>query len=479
MRDLLDIRKFIFEASPQDQLVLCTLIKKTGSSYRQVGAKKLVSLSGESRGLLSGGCLEGAIERAARENWDRMPFTESFSTLSEEDRLMGYQTGCQGIIEILFEQVPARTENILGWKSQIDKMIPYNPIRLIVLGCGADAPPFAGLAQELGWDLRFIDYRSDLAKPDNFSYGRVELIPLTDIPAHIPEGRNVAVVLMTHNYEADLEILRGLRNHHLGYLGCLGPHARYEKLKEDLQNFHEVSLSKDIQRVVSAPAGIFSHSSSPSEISLSIVAQIQEQLVERHNVNTWTLLLVAGESKRFGGVKALAEWQGETFLSKALKTAAEFSGCRRTMVVTGGHAPLLQTYLGAVSSVHNDSWMNGMGTSISCGLRAIMMKDPKVENVLILPVDQPLIENSHLQKLLKASACSDRCAMTSHADIAGPPAIIPKKYFPLALTLEGDSGLKSILKNSDMISVEGPSALLDVDHHSDFADLHNYIESGL
>ena len=73
MKDLLNIREFISERR-NEELVLCTLVRKVGSSYRAVGAKKVISLSGGSIGLLSGGCLEASIEKTAREKFDEMPF---------------------------------------------------------------------------------------------------------------------------------------------------------------------------------------------------------------------------------------------------------------------------------------------------------------------------------------------------------------------------------------------------------------------
>jgi molybdenum cofactor cytidylyltransferase len=467
MRDLLDIRKFIVEAPPQERLALCTLTKKVGSSYRGVGAKKLVSLSGSSCGLLSGGCLEASIEKTARERWHEMPFTESFSTLSEEDRLLGYQTGCQGLIEILFQQVPLRGDDALEWKEKIDELLPYDPIKLVLIGCGADAQAYRFMGRELGWQLHFIDYRRDLAQAEHFPDERVDYLPLKEIPAHIPEGDRTAVVLMTHNYEADLEILRGLKNHRLGYLGCLGPAIRYQKLKNDLWKLYDEKVSDHLDRVAHAPAGIFSHSSSPSEIALSILAQIQDHLIESKSLNAWTLILAAGASRRFGSVKAHALWRGQTFLERSLKTARSFSGISRTLVVTGGHAEALSNDLKDIPNIYNPDWHEGMGSSIATGVKEIIRRDAKAEMIAILPVDQPLIEIAHLEDLLHQSRLSKRCALTAGKDFLGPPAMLPARYFGLAANLSGENGLKRILSPNDMIAVQSEAAAQDFDHPDD------------
>ena len=323
MRDLVELREFCEHYKNDEGLVMCTLVRKSGSSYRGVGAKKLVATDGKSCGLLSGGCLEGSIEKSARERKHEMPFVESFSTLSDEDRLMGYQVGCQGIIDILFERVPVQPSSSqdTNWQTTLDLILPYGshvpaagvrvelvgkdcgrreftseltferndsfiiepwtePISLFIIGCGADADAYPALARSLGWKIKLIDYRSDLVSKERFPSDDIEHVALKEIAARIPQSERAAVVLMTHNYEADLEIMRGLKDHRIGYLGALGPMSRYQKIKQDLFSFDGTQLPSVIDSVVSAPAGLFSHCRSPSEIALSVVSQIQERLVE-------------------------------------------------------------------------------------------------------------------------------------------------------------------------------------------------------
>lgn len=462
MRDLLEMRSFIEQSLVDDELVLCTLVSKKGSSYRGVGAKKVISLKGTSCGLLSGGCLEGSIEKTAREELSRMPFVKSFSTLAEEDRLMGYQTGCQGVIDILFEKISINTE--------LNQLLPYDPVELYVVGCGADAPAYRDLGRALGWNLYFLDYRSDLAKTAHFPGEKVQCLPLSKIAERIPQGRRVAVILMTHNYEADLEILRGIKNHRIGYLGCLGPAARYEKLKSDLLHFYSENVGSEIESVVSAPCGLFPHSQSPHEIALSVIAEIQGKLVEQQAANNWTLILAAGASSRFGSPKALAEFQGRTLLARALETAKSFSQ-DKTLVVLGGYAEILEEHVGQTRSIFNPRWKEGMGTSIATGIQKIRELDANVDNIAILPVDQPLVSAQHLQGLSKQSELTQRCALTSGADFVGPPAVLPQVFFERALQLQGERGLKSFLKPSEIILVDGPMAMLDVDSPDDLKQL--------
>jgi xanthine dehydrogenase accessory factor len=307
MRDLIDLRAF-WTAHAGSPLVLCTLVRKKHFGYRAVGAKKIVGLEGLSCGLLSGGCLEGDIERAARDHPDALPFIRSFSTMNDTDRLFGYQAGCGGVIDILFERLPDSTQDMdlylpFGEKpkaggveislseSSLGRRIfvesskdcdaffdPWiSPLNLCVIGCGPDAPALADFALPMGWQVRFIDYRSNYSLPPS-TPGPAEIIPLEEIADSIGEGAHTAIMLMTHNYEADLKILSGLAGRHYGYIGCLGPRQRYEQMKRDMPKIHGIALDPEWETIVHAPAGLFINGRAPEEIALSIIAQIQSLL---------------------------------------------------------------------------------------------------------------------------------------------------------------------------------------------------------
>ena len=308
MRQLRDLDHF-WTAHAGQRLALCTLVGKQGSSYCAPGAKKIVAIdSAGSCGLLSGGCLEGDIEQTARAGWDSMPFTKSFSTLSETDRLLGYQTGCAGVIEILFERLPDAPADrslylpygpargiagvqIADGRRRLAAVQPAAaaggffdawivPVRLYVIGCGSDAPAFAELAMPLGWDLHFIDYRRDHQLPSGLGIAATT-VPLGEIARRIEEGPQTAIVLMTHNYEADLQLVADLNGRRYGYLGCLGPARRYRQIKDDLLAMRGIAIDPAWEKIVQAPAGLLPGQRTPESIALSIIAQIHQELQQQ------------------------------------------------------------------------------------------------------------------------------------------------------------------------------------------------------
>lgn len=308
MRDIENILAFWRNHDSED-LVLATIVRKQYSGYRAVGAKKIMSRK-DACGLLSGGCLEADIMGTAHQYWMHLPVLKTFSTTGSTDRFLGYQTGCAGVIDVLFERLPARTQDkslyIPYGKKRLAEGVNVSleainlghrrfasepsgdntdsffdswiePITLCIVGCGPDAPALFEMAAMMGWQVHLLDYR-----PDYVATGPLTtLCPLAEMTAHIPEGERVAVILMTHHYEADLRILNGLSGKRLGYLGCLGPRQRFEQLKTDLMNEFGTQLSSGFESIVHAPAGLFSRGRCPEEIALSITSQIQSILRNR------------------------------------------------------------------------------------------------------------------------------------------------------------------------------------------------------
>lgn len=307
MRDLRNLRKF-WAHHLHTGLVLCTIVGKSGSGYRGLGAKKLVAHAGDSCGRLSGGCLDGAIVAAALDGARAFPFRETFSTMSEEDRLFGYQSGCAGTIDILFERIRADAciddylpfgadarfaamavsleDESLGARHRLQSLPeasdaktfvdPWRkPVHLALIGAGPHACVFESLAGNLGWDMRVLDYRADHAV--DMQAAACAILPVADLGAQVPQGGHVAVVLATHNYEADLRIMAQLAGGHFGYFGCIGPRKRFEQMTQDLLRFHHVTLAPAWAASVKAPAGIFK-GNTPEDIALSVVADIQMTL---------------------------------------------------------------------------------------------------------------------------------------------------------------------------------------------------------
>jgi xanthine/CO dehydrogenase XdhC/CoxF family maturation factor len=97
---------------------LATVVKVEGSSYRQAGARMLVTEDGFLTGAISGGCLEGdALRKALLSIHQKKNKLVTYNTSNEDDVEIGLQLGCNGIVHILFEY--------------IDDEVANNPIQLL------------------------------------------------------------------------------------------------------------------------------------------------------------------------------------------------------------------------------------------------------------------------------------------------------------------------------------------------------------
>lgn len=87
-------------------MALATVVKVEGSSYRQPGARMLVTEDGRLTGAISGGCLEGdALRKALLVIHRREKKLITYDTHQDDHAEFGVQLGCNGIVHILFEYI--------------------------------------------------------------------------------------------------------------------------------------------------------------------------------------------------------------------------------------------------------------------------------------------------------------------------------------------------------------------------------------
>src|SRR3984885_3244602 len=90
-----------------ESLVLGTIVRTEGSTYRKAGARILFSESGDASGLLSGGGLEADLrERAARVLRSGKPERAIFDSRTSDDPIWGIGLGCEGASDIWLQLVP-------------------------------------------------------------------------------------------------------------------------------------------------------------------------------------------------------------------------------------------------------------------------------------------------------------------------------------------------------------------------------------
>ncbi|WP_223881877.1 XdhC family protein [Niallia endozanthoxylica] len=303
--------------------VLATIIHVEGSAYLKEGTTMLFLENGKTIGLISPGCLEEDLFFHVKEVFaSGICRTVVYDLSAQNDFSWGQGMGCNGKLYILLEYVDEKMKQNLrkvydylqqGKKIlHIKKLTPdfsvtasayitetghffghlyddisdyvdwnlptgtnlchllysqiYSPQnKLIIFGAGPDARPLANYAAELGFLVTVCDWRESLCNLTYFPKAEQCILGFPGkIFQKITIHENDFVVLMTHQFKRDQEILSYLEEQNPGYLGILGSQHRTKKLFR--QN--------KIPPWVSAPVGLPIGAVGPGEIAISIVAEI-------------------------------------------------------------------------------------------------------------------------------------------------------------------------------------------------------------
>ncbi|MDP9079533.1 MAG: XdhC family protein [Bacteroidota bacterium] len=151
-------------------------------------------------------------------------------------------------------------------------------VSLVIFGAGNDAIPMVQFAAVLGWQVTLVDGRANYAVPERFPLAKKIIISKPgQALAQLKFDERSAVVLMTHNYNYDLAILRQLLQIQLPYVASLGPKKRLRRMLDEIQE-GGIDIKPQQLNSVYGPAGIDIGSENADEIALAIIAEIQAVL---------------------------------------------------------------------------------------------------------------------------------------------------------------------------------------------------------
>lgn len=139
--------------------------------------------------------------------------------------------------------------------------------KIVIVGDNYDVNALVGIVAELGWDIYIVGRSKKLSKS---IFTRAKQVYEYEDFDEVVMDEYTAVVLMSHDYNWDKNILPKVILKSPSYIGMLGPRKRMDKMKLDLGI--EYDLSK-IDHFYS-PVGLDIGAESPEEIALAIAAEI-------------------------------------------------------------------------------------------------------------------------------------------------------------------------------------------------------------
>ncbi|UOK61456.1 XdhC family protein [Paenibacillus sp. OVF10] len=136
--------------------------------------------------------------------------------------------------------------------------------RLIIIGAGNDVIPVAKLAQSAGFRVVIADWRESLCTTERFPEAELE----TGFPREIMPLLNVHkgdyLILMSHNFPRERELLEMLVDCEYTYLGIMGSKTRTARLLDGLPPL----------KYVHSPVGLSIGADGPEQIAISIAAEL-------------------------------------------------------------------------------------------------------------------------------------------------------------------------------------------------------------
>ncbi len=481
-------------------VAVATLVDVVGSSPCPLGSQLVVGSDGAFWGAVSGGCVEGAVVRAATELLAE-PGTPRSRLLTFQ--IANSQAGevglaCGGEVRIHVGPAPgerllrayrqrgrglARILDLGGGPERIapddqehprlegDRFVqPLRaPDRLVLVGGTRVAQVLAQLARPMDFDVQVIEPRAGFATPDRF-----------DVPVHadapdrvLPRllGPRTAVVTLTHDARIDDLALGLALPSEAFYVGALGSRKTQQAR---LARLEAQGIPTERLR---GPAGLPIGAQGPSEIALSILAEVVQArraspAAQAPAVSVGAVVLAAGLSRRAGPVNKLLQPLGGRPLIRHTVEAVLEAGLGPCVVVLGHEADAVRQALEdlPVAFVVHSGFAEGLGRSLAVGIEALSQRE--VSAAMVVLGDMPYVRPEDLRTLAAAHRPATRhlpvvpVAGEGAARRRGNPVVWPRHAFADLLRLEGDTGAKQLLRRAGGAVIEVP-----IDHHGVLQDV--------
>jgi xanthine dehydrogenase accessory factor len=234
------------------EAALVTVVRASGSTPREEGAKMLVRPDGSILGTIGGGGLEAQVIKEAvkviKQGKPKRLHRSLTASEAEEEGMV-----CGGDLEVFIEPI-------------------LTPPALYIFGGGHIALALAKMGKLVGFNITVIDDRAEFAHAGRFP--EADVILAEDFTKSFPRlkiEKSSYIVIVTHGHRHDEVVLEWAVGTPAKYIGMIGSKTKNETVFTHLRA--RGIPQKQLDRA-HAPIGLEIEAQTPEEIAVSILAEL-------------------------------------------------------------------------------------------------------------------------------------------------------------------------------------------------------------
>ncbi len=231
---------------------LATVIGRNGSAPQGAGARLLWTADGQLYGTVGGGAIEAQVLEACR-----ACLRDGVTRTVKANLVRDLGMCCGGSMEVFVELLQAQS-------------------RLVLIGAGHVAQAIAPIAEAAGFRVAVLDDREDMLAHPAFAGAQRLDYDVDELAQALPEvGAHDFVVILTRDHQRDEQALSAMLGKPYAYLGMIGSRRKvHAVLARILNRCHGQGLPRPCFDRVHAPIGLALGGRTPSEIAVSVVAEL-------------------------------------------------------------------------------------------------------------------------------------------------------------------------------------------------------------
>jgi xanthine dehydrogenase accessory factor len=250
---MIDIYREIVKVKTEgEEAALVTVVRASGSTPREEGAKMLVRPDGSIIGTIGGGSLEAQVIREAvkviRQGKPKHLHRSLAAGDAEEAGMI-----CGGDLEVFIEPI-------------------LTPPALYIFGGGHIALALVKMGKLVGFNITVIDDRAEFASAERFP--EADVILADDFTKSFPKikiDKSSYIVIVTHGHQHDEVVLEWAVATPARYIGMIGSKTKNATIFSHLlaRGIPQEQLDR-----AHAPIGLEIEAQTPEEIAVSIMAEL-------------------------------------------------------------------------------------------------------------------------------------------------------------------------------------------------------------